>query len=102
MFKARLGDGATGVCIESGSPRTWSGTVTGASPNVLVNGLGNARLGDIVSTDCPSCSSCTIQQGSATVLVNGLGTAKLGVPVSGPSGAIGTVISASSNVRAGG
>jgi uncharacterized Zn-binding protein involved in type VI secretion len=101
-LRAKIGDQASGTCTHSGSPFLWKGTVVSGSSNKLVNGTGAARIGDVVATDCPSCPSCQIQQGSSTVLTNGIGTSRLGAVVTGPSNAVGNIISSSPDVTAGG
>jgi uncharacterized Zn-binding protein involved in type VI secretion len=102
ISKARAGDQAVGTCVNGGSPFIWTGTVSGGSSDVLVNGVSDARLGDQVVTNCPACTRCTIVGGSVTVLSNGIGTSRFGETVTGPSGANGTIITGSGDVLAGG
>jgi uncharacterized Zn-binding protein involved in type VI secretion len=75
------------------------GVITSGSSNVLVNGLGKARVGDSISAHFPCpliivhCAA-VLSQGSATVLTNGIKPSRLGDGATCGD----TVVSASSNV----
>lgn len=87
---ARLGDKTIGGCAVHGPG--IGGTITSASPDVICNGKGVARLGDQVTADCGHVSQ--IITASYTVITNGRGTARLSDSVAG-SPYIATIITAS-------
>lgn len=75
---ARLGDAADGVCIYHGP---ISGTITEASEDVFVNGIGVAREGDTVTAACGHTGK--ISSFSPDSTANGKGIARLGDEFSG-------------------
>jgi uncharacterized Zn-binding protein involved in type VI secretion len=81
--RARLGDKLNGTCRHPSheSPIQVGGTIVTASPNVLTNKRGQARVGDAVRTDCGHTD--TIVTGSPTVKTNGRLTARQGDMTSG-------------------
>jgi len=69
---ARLNDIVEGICEIHGPQK---GRITSASPDVIVNGRGVARIGDKVKAECGHVS--TIVSGSTSEKPNGkLGIAK--------------------------
>lgn len=74
----------------------------GGSADVKANGLGVMRApGDIGSSTCPHCPTSWSVGGSGTVRANGRGVHRLG-DLHVVSCGTGVVVSASSNVNAGG
>jgi len=91
---ARQTDLWTGICYQHSPPIATSGIIIGCSANVLVNGLGQARIGDQVISFCGHTG--IIITGSSTVLTNAIPNARVGDTVAG--GVIGTIIQGSENV----
>jgi uncharacterized Zn-binding protein involved in type VI secretion len=58
-------------------------------------------LGDSVTHNCPHCGTGSISSASGSVFANSIGVARLGDSVTYPGGS-GTIVSASSDVFAGG
>lgn len=78
-----------------GDTSSHGGAIVTASENVLVNGMGVARVGDTLS--CPIHGPQPIVEGLLTMLVNGVPVARVG-----DAAACGAVIaSGSENVTAG-
>jgi len=100
---ARKGDLHSGTCGhgEDCCPHNVTGSIVTASDNVLVNGIGAARLNDLVIHNCPHCGTGFISSASGTVNANGRGAARKGDKVTYPGGS-GVIITASDNVFAGG
>jgi uncharacterized Zn-binding protein involved in type VI secretion len=99
--RAKVGDKVVGICVHSGSPFVFTGSIISGNDKVLKNGTADARIGDKVRTNCPSCVICTIIEGSMKVLSGGNGTTVLGHKVNGPSAANGSIISGSNKVITG-
>jgi uncharacterized Zn-binding protein involved in type VI secretion len=72
-----------------------TGPIVTASPNVIVNNLGQARLTDVVVGYCGHVG--VIVTASSDVITNNLGTARLGDAVTGCT--IGTIVTASPNTK---
>jgi uncharacterized Zn-binding protein involved in type VI secretion len=100
--QARLGDRHSGICDHGlpCCPHNVTGVISSASPDVIVNGKGAARLNDSVTHDCPHCGTGYISSASKTVIANGRGVARKNDSVTYPGGG-GTIITASSDVFAG-
>jgi len=94
---ARTGDTTFGICTGHIIPISTSGTVIGASSNVIVAGCTQARLGDTVISSCGHTG--TINSGSSKVFVNGIPAARMGDSFSGTYS--GTIISGAPKVLCG-
>jgi uncharacterized Zn-binding protein involved in type VI secretion len=95
---ARHTDDTIGICYVCEFTPQRAGTITGHSTDVIVNGLGVARLGDIVTASCGHTG--TINTASSTVYANGIKVARKGDSFTGNY--VGTIIEGSPNVNAGG
>ena len=101
---ARVGDpvicmspcvGGCNVC-----PHPWTGTITGGSSNLFINGIPAARMGDKGSIICPHGGSFTIT-GSSGDVANGPKFARMTDEVTCTKcGAKGKIMSGSPNVMA--
>lgn len=90
---ARLTDRTLGNCSVHGP--NIGGTIITASPDVIANSIGVARLADSVLADC-GCSAMVITA-CGTVVANSRGVARLSDLVQGPT-YIGSIVTASPDV----
>jgi len=97
---ARLYDIWSGVCVCHNPPIAMSGPIITASgdTNTNADGRGQARLLDTTIGGCGHTG--IIITGSSNVICNGRGVARLGDSVTGCN--VGTIVTASPNVNAGG
>jgi len=80
-----------------GDPSSHAGEIISASEDVIVNGIGIARMGDLHSCPIPGHGITPIVTASQTVMANGNGVARVG-----DQAGCGAIISAGSpNVEAG-
>lgn len=95
---ARLNDRTDGTCYHPShtSPLATGGTITSASPDVIINGVGVARLGDQVTTDCGHVD--IIDTASGDTFANGIKSARLDDTVGTNGIYIATIITASTDV----
>lgn len=97
---ARMNDMFIGICCCHAKPpcRSSSGIIITASPNVMTENMGQARMGDIGIGFCGH--STTIVSASPTVMANNLGVARLGDTVAGCIN--GSIITAAGSVMSNG
>lgn len=91
---ARLTDQVTCRCPCHTSTVSTTGNINTCSPDVIVNGLGAARLNDTAICNCGH--TTIVVEGSPNVFVNGRPFARLGDAVSACP--VGTITSSSNNV----
>lgn len=100
----RVGDISMGICSvgENCCPHQWTSVHVSGSSNVLTNGRQTMRAPmDIGVSNCPHCITSFSVTGSRTVIINNRMTHRLGDKHDVACGT-GHVVSASSNVIAGG
>lgn len=99
---ARVTDQHKGICGHGAPccPHSVSGPIVEGSPDVVTNGLQQARDGDLVHHDCPHCGIGWIVASSETVFVNDKKIARLGDVVTYPGGS-GKIVEGSPDAFAG-
>ncbi len=99
---ARVKDKHEGICSHGAPccPHSVSGPIVEGSPDIITNGLQQARDGDLVHHDCPHCGVGWIQASSETVFINGRRIARLGDTVIYPGGS-GKIVESSPDVFSG-
>lgn len=99
---ARVTDRHEGICDHGAPccPHSVTGPIVEGSPNVITNGLLQARDGDLVHHNCPHCGIGWIVASTETVFVNNKKIARLGDKVVYPGGS-GKIVEYSPDVFAG-
>lgn len=84
----RIGDHCTGTCTVHS--RTFTGTWTGGTTVLTVDGLGVVRIGDVGVTDCSPPHQIVASGGTTTTTIGGTGIHRIGDAVTVTSGGSGT------------
>ena len=90
----RFGDLTITLCACHNPPHVVTGIIVTSSPDVLINGRGNARAGDIALNSCGTIT--VIATYSDNVITNNLQVARINDIVIGCT--IGNIVTSSENV----